>query len=114
MDPRAFDRLTRVVVTAPSRRGVIGALLGAVPALLGVSSAEARLSSQGRFSAQGPCGDGTVEDNFCTRHDQCCTGYCNRRTERCRCRQRGETCRATRNCCKRRGQRLTCRNGRCR
>ena len=104
MYPSSFDRLTRVVVTAHSRRGVLGALLGAVPALLGRDAVEAQPRSQRRFTPQGPCGDGTVKDNFCTRNNQCCTRYCNKRTKRCRCRHRGQTCRSSRNCCSRRGQ----------
>ncbi|MFM9105275.1 MAG: hypothetical protein ACKOWF_01085 [Chloroflexota bacterium] len=56
---------------------------------------------------EGPCGDGTRNDNICMKNGECCTGICEitlRKTNkdkrgRCRCLRMGATCAADRNCC---------------
>jgi hypothetical protein len=63
-------------------------------------------------SIQGPCGNGGPKANACTRHGQCCTGYCHQK-RRCRCKKLGRSCTEDRNCCANFGQPMTCQNGTC-
>ncbi|MFM9108899.1 MAG: hypothetical protein ACKOWF_19610 [Chloroflexota bacterium] len=55
--------------------------------------------------AEGPCGDGSIDQNRCKKHKDCCTGYCQRKHKgkngesRCRCKQAGRPCTENRNCC---------------
>ncbi|MFM9108610.1 MAG: tail fiber domain-containing protein [Chloroflexota bacterium] len=66
-------------------------------------------------SPEGPCGDGSVQQNRCMKDSECCTGLCQRdlknkdKIGRCRCLERGVACKASGQCC--RG--TTCRNGAC-
>jgi hypothetical protein len=56
MDPTTFDRLTRVISGAASRRGALAALLGAVgaPLLATPEAAARRRKAKGRQRGRGP------------------------------------------------------------
>ncbi|MFM9105227.1 MAG: hypothetical protein ACKOWF_00835 [Chloroflexota bacterium] len=74
-----------------------------------------------RVRPEGPCGDGSRKDNACTKDKQCCTGICNKKAGkknldgkgRCRCVKKNGKCKEDRNCCSRKGQEMTCTNGKC-
>ncbi|MFM9108611.1 MAG: tail fiber domain-containing protein [Chloroflexota bacterium] len=67
-------------------------------------------------SPQGPCGDGSVQQNRCMKDSECCTDYCARnlankdKIGRCRCRPSGMACAATNQCC----PDMACKDGVCR
>ena len=113
MDSTQFDDLARTVGRMASRRTTLRAALGALVALPGI----AELRAKGRrVRAAGPCGDGGPKANECEKDKDCCTRICKPgRGEkgRCRCKKRGQRCKATRNCCKEAGQQLTCQSGTC-
>jgi hypothetical protein len=97
MDGSRFDYLTRKL--GSTRRQALTAtalgLLGvAVPAVAPEAAADPRPPA-----AHGPCGDRGPKANRCQRHNQCCTGYCNKKIGRCRCRKRGQTCKSQASCC---------------
>jgi hypothetical protein len=66
-----------------------------------------------KATAQGPCGDGGARANTCKRDGQCCTGYCDKKNDRCRCKKLNESCTEDRNCCATSGQPMTCQSGTC-
>jgi hypothetical protein len=113
MDQVSFDRLATVLGTAASRRSGVIAAMGAA---LGLARA-----ADARPHRQGPCGDGSRNENRCTKNGECCTGICdtskgktNKDGEgRCRCRRRGKACTEDRNCCARQGQAMICIGGVC-
>lgn len=121
MDDARFDGLARLLAKAGSRRAGVRAALGLVAgAVAGLAAAETDAKKgTGGPSAQGPCGDGSVKQNRCTRNRQCCTNICERNVKnkdkkgRCRCKKRGEACTEDRNCCVRGGQQMSCIDGIC-
>ncbi|MFM9107862.1 MAG: hypothetical protein ACKOWF_14310 [Chloroflexota bacterium] len=117
MDSKQFDRIARMLGLALTRRQGAGA---AIAAALGLgAAAEAKAEAGGHRhhrgnggrgrdhrrdgdsdpETAGPCGDGKIGDNRCTKHSQCCTRRCNRKIGRCRCLPRGKKCKGDRNCC---------------
>jgi hypothetical protein len=136
MDADRFDCLTRTLITPGTRRGALGALMGGPLGLLGLAEThaarkrrrrqeqrrrdDAKAKTQAKHTkqrdkatAQGPCGNGSAKANTCTRHGQCCTGFCDKRKDRCRCKKLGASCTEDRNCCASLGQPMTCQNGAC-
>ena len=121
MDEQQMDRLSRGFARAVDRRTGVRGLLALGITALGItavgseeSTAKTKTKGQkGRVTAQGPCGDGGAKANACTKDQQCCTGSCDRREGRCRCKQQGERCSQDRNCCSKAGQSLTCQSGTC-
>jgi hypothetical protein len=127
MDAQRFDTLTKTLSASGSRRGALAALLAGTLGLLGLPETTAgrmkqrhrqrheqgRNTDQDKAAAEGPCGNGSGKANACTRHRQCCTGYCDKKRGRCRCRGLGKSCRESRNCCTTHGQPMTCQGGRC-
>ncbi|MFM9105367.1 MAG: hypothetical protein ACKOWF_01555 [Chloroflexota bacterium] len=134
MDQSSFDRITRLLGGATTRRAGVRA---AVAGLLGFPSTIAAGMSgpaadaaggAGRRSGkdggspgrapkpEGPCGNGSRKDNVCTKDKQCCTGLCHTKAGkhntdgkgRCRCLRNGRPCTEDRNCCKQ-----SCVSGRC-
>jgi hypothetical protein len=111
MDARRFDILTRALGEGSSRRSVLG-LLGIITAAPLAVAAGARR----RPKPEGPCGDFSRKDNICAKNGDCCTNICNTdvgKTNqdgkgRCRCVRRGRACTEDRNCCRGRGQQMTC------
>lgn len=116
MGRMTVDRIARLLGGAATRRHGVLAVLGAVGAgfLPGDPAAADRQANHGREDvarierdprpdAEGPCGDGTIKANRCSKNRQCCTGVCQRKrkgeTGRCRCFQHGRPCTANRNCC---------------
>jgi hypothetical protein len=94
MDPSRFDQLARGLGTTPSRRGLVGALLGVVPALLGLGETQAATScpANRRCGAGKCCPKGGVCCNpnrkrCCGRTAECCNpgprGTCCARPNRC-------------------------------
>jgi hypothetical protein len=69
MDASAFDRLTRMLFRATSRRAALGALLTTAGATLGLAGTQ-------RATAQGEC---TVNGEPCHTGDDCCSGLCKRK-----------------------------------
>ncbi|MGI9252560.1 MAG: hypothetical protein ACR2J8_02345 [Thermomicrobiales bacterium] len=109
-----FDRITRVLAGSVSRRAGIRAALGAAFGFgAGAIESEAKPAHgpahAGRPGAAGPCGNGSVKANRCTKGSECCTGVCNAEKKRCRCLNRGKTCKKNENCC----NALECRNRKC-
>ena len=96
MDPLRFDRLTRGLGAASSRRTLVGALLGAVPALLGLSQAEA----QATCPASRRCGEGKC----CARGGVCCDPRrklcCGKTAECCNPGRTGSCCERPHHCAK--------------
>ena len=108
MDTNRLDTVAGMLAAAGSRRAALGVLLGSTLGVLGLAEIEAsrkhRHHQQQRHradaktkttkrrkdtAAQGPCGNGKGPANACTRHRQCCTGYCDKRKGRCRCKKLG-------------------------
>jgi hypothetical protein len=120
MDRTTFDRITRVLGSAGSRRA---GLRMAAAALFGAGAT--RVVGPGTAAATprpaGPCKSTKRQDNTCTKASQCCTGVCDTSKGatnkdgqgRCRCVRRGGNCTEDRNCCSRRGQQMTCIGGVC-
>ncbi|MGI9252715.1 MAG: hypothetical protein ACR2J8_03140, partial [Thermomicrobiales bacterium] len=126
------DALVAMMARRISRRAGLGAA-GALAALFAAGPSEAAKRGKGKGGdttrgaksgrkdrtpgAEGPCGDGSRQDNRCTRDNQCCTGICERATGetnndgdgRCRCRKRRQACKENRNCC----GKLACYGGSC-
>lgn len=113
MDGQRFDAVARALGVGSTRRA---ALSGLIASLLPVAAAGKR--RRGDITAAGPCGNGGPIGNRCERPNDCCTRFCDRdagrRFGRCRCRHAGQSCTATRNCCKEEGQQLVCRGRICR
>ncbi len=109
MDQQSFDRMARALGSAVSRRSGVRAALGAAFALAAARSDAATRAKPRREARhpkpEGPCGDGTKQDNACTRDKQCCTGYCEKDVAskdgkgRCRCIRRGSPCKPSQTCC---------------
>ncbi len=96
MDDRRFDRLTRALGGATTRRAGIGAALaGAIGTALWSSGA----SGLNQTEPQGPCGDGSGPANRCRAHSDCCTNFCDKAASRCRCIGRGAPCKSNQRCC---------------
>lgn len=111
MDQGNFDRMAvRLGASLDRRRGIAGALAAVAALATGRLAAD---DAAAKPSASGPCGNGKVKDNTCKKASDCCTGVCNTKTNRCRCKAEGESCTETRNCCARNGKGLTCFNGTC-
>lgn len=88
MDERRLAALSRRVAAAPSRRGVLGALLGGLLLRPAVSPADAREKAFGFCRIPGAtCGDDT----------QCCSGQC--RNGACGCKKRGKRAMIAAICC---------------
>ncbi|MFM9108021.1 MAG: hypothetical protein ACKOWF_15135 [Chloroflexota bacterium] len=133
MDQSAFDRIARTLAGAATRREGLQAAIAAIGAIAGSAAATAarrdtrntRNTRDRRDrrdpAAEGPCKSTKRPDNICAKDSECCTGICNTKTGkknkdrqgRCRCIRRGGPCSATRNCCSRAGQQMTCTQGRC-
>jgi hypothetical protein len=122
MDQTSFDRITRLLGGATSRRSGVTAALGAALGLGGLTRvADAKQTgagkNKGKPGKEGPCGNGSRKANICTKDKDCCTGLCNTKAGkknidgkgRCRCVRNGSTCTANRNCC----NGMTCANGVC-
>ncbi|MGI9254405.1 MAG: hypothetical protein ACR2J8_11700 [Thermomicrobiales bacterium] len=127
MDHTDFDRITKRLAGALTRRAGIRATIGAVIGLGAFDTAtpaSANVRATGAPEPEGPCGDGGSKDNTCTSGKDCCTGICKKhsgksskkggtgeksRKGRCRCRKPGKRCKVSKNCC--RGRK--CVNGRC-
>jgi hypothetical protein len=122
MDQTSFDRITRLLGGATSRRSGVTAALGAALGLGGLTRvADAKQTgagkNKGKPGKEGPCGNGSRQVNICTKDKDCCTGLCNTKAGktnrdgkgRCRCVQKGKACTANRNCC----NGMTCANGVC-
>lgn len=112
MDDRAFDRLSRLLATAASRRGAAGALLAALAAVPAVARAQRGSRRQPDADAVGraPClpVGRACRGTGCRR---CCTGYNVRDGgggRKCWCKGKGAACEAADACC---GPR--CLRGRC-
>jgi hypothetical protein len=111
MDTSSFDRITRLLGAGATRRAGLGL---AAAALLGSTAAAAPKPA-------GPCKGTKRPDNICSKNGDCCTGICNTKAGkknkdgkgRCRCVNRGGACTASKNCCSRRGQQMTCNDGIC-
>jgi hypothetical protein len=111
MDTSSFDRITRLLGAGATRRAGLGL---AAAALLGSTAAAAPKPA-------GPCKGTKRPDNICSKNGDCCTGICNTKAGkknrdgkgRCRCINRGGACTASKNCCSRRGQQMTCNSGIC-
>jgi predicted outer membrane repeat protein len=111
MDFERFDRMTRMLGAGLTRRtglrAAAAALIGATASLDGeAGEARGRGEGHGRERGQaggpgaaGPCGDGSVKANRCKKGSDCCTGHCNTAKRRCRCLQRGKSCKTDANCC---------------
>lgn len=123
MDGNVFDGIAIAFSGASTRRDGVRALL-AVALGAGSSGSAAAAPARRRMrhpNAEGPCKTTKRPDNVCTRDSECCTNICNTKTGdrnkdrkgRCRCIRRGGPCTATRNCCSRGGQQMTCNNGIC-
>jgi hypothetical protein len=76
MESHAFDRLTRRMATAPTRRRLIGGLVAGAFGLVGLRSGEARTC--------------TDAGRVCREHAKCCSGLCGPKDatgrRRCGCR----------------------------
>lgn len=108
MDHSSFDRLSRLLGMASSRRAGLLAIAGFTPAAALAGAAH----PQGPDAA-GQCGP-TARDNACVKDSDCCTGYCKPpKTSggkgRCRCVKQGKKCKKGQTCC---GD-STCTNGTC-
>lgn len=101
-----FDALAETFSLPGTRRGALGTLLGGALGVLGLTQESAGKRRRSETSIEGPCGNGSVQQNRCKRHAHCCTGYCHNR-RRCRCKRGGEPCTEERNCCPDK-QGLTC------
>lgn len=118
MDGHQFDHLVHGVAGGLNRRRTIeGLIAGAAALLIGQEKAPARKRAH-RVTTEGPCGDGSIKANRCKHHDQCCTGFCDKRKGkkpygRCRCNKAGQSCQEDRNCCATAGQPMTCQNSIC-
>jgi hypothetical protein len=91
VDGIRFDRLSRLFGAATTRRGAVAATIAAI--------AGSAVASAKKPRREGPCGDGGGKDNRCSRDKDCCTGICNTKNRRCRCRRFGAACTADENCC---------------
>ncbi len=89
MDERRLEHLSRRVAAAPSRRGVLGALLGGV--LLGPGAAPA----SARERAFGFC---KIPGATCSDDTQCCAGKCHS-DGACGCKKRGKKAMVAALCC---------------
>jgi hypothetical protein len=106
MDSGTFDRVSRVLGSAMTRRSGIAAAVIALAGSIG-AVAEAKPGRRGkqRPGKQGPCGNGSRKENACTKDSQCCTGICKTGMKnkdgkgRCRCVKKGKACAEDRNCC---------------
>jgi hypothetical protein len=74
MDHAAFDRITRTLGAAATRRSGVKAALG-LGAAFGLGASD---DVAAKLRPEGPCGKGGRKDNACTKDSQCCTGYCER------------------------------------
>lgn len=108
MESSCFDLLARIVSLSGSRRALAAFLAGTSGALVGGASLDANLAGARRRKrrrkkrkkkVKGPCANGKSKANWCKRDNQCCTGFCNRKRRRCRCRKVGQSCDEDRNCC---------------
>jgi len=128
MDERTFDRLTRLVSAAATRRAGIRAALGAAVGLTVLDEADA--GKRGRHNGrgeganpEGPCTPYNVKNNRCRHDSDCCTNWCEKRKRpgknakdglgRCRCRRWQESCTQDTDCCLRGDQQMLCIDGYC-
>lgn len=99
MEPRAFDRIARLLGSATSRRAGLATALGAA---FGVVAGRAADATRRDPKPEGPCGPSGA-NNRCTKDKQCCTGYCKKgkkgRPGRCRCIVMGNPCGPGQQCC---------------
>ncbi|MFM9105213.1 MAG: hypothetical protein ACKOWF_00765 [Chloroflexota bacterium] len=102
MDHDRFDGLARWLGTRVSRRGSLASVAGAAVGITG------RRSVTAGPAAEGPC-PGGPKANRCTKHKECCTGYCHPKKQRCRCIRQGSRCKAGQTCC----GALSCFDGSC-
>ncbi len=72
MDGSSFDRITRRLAVATSRRGGVAALVAGALGIAGISAAEASRGA-GRRHEKLACRNDQSE---CTAHEQCCSGIC--------------------------------------
>lgn len=125
MDGQRFDDAMRALDGAISRRRGLVAAVGVL--LAGVSRGEAAARRRRRSrddgdsvppqqpGNEGPCGDGSREENACTEDRQCCTFFCDTTLQnndglgRCRCVKRGAPCTRRQRCC----GKLSCTDGLC-
>ena len=104
MDHTSFDRITRLLGGAATRRAGIGAV---VASLASAAIAGDIAANGGKVKPEGPCGNGRRKDNICTKDSDCCTNICNvaagktnmDEKGRCRCVRRNGACTADKNCC---------------
>lgn len=141
MDAGQFDRLSRFLAASGTRRGALGALLAGALGLSSLPTAVAKQNKhrqrreranrertrqeqqthrQGasakkrqKTSAEGPCGNGSAKANSCKNDADCCTRFCDKKKNRCRCKKPGQSCSEDRNCCATLGQPMTCQSGTC-
>lgn len=120
MDGHQFDRLAQGVATGLTRRRTLGGLVASAVVLLsGQGQDGSAAKKRGKpVTAEGPCGNGSVKDNRCKHHSQCCTGVCDKAKGkkpygRCRCKTVGQSCQEDRNCCTTAGQPMTCQDKVC-
>jgi DNA-binding beta-propeller fold protein YncE len=113
MDQHQFDAALRALQAGTTRRaglaGALGVLLGGAVETGSAAGKRPAERGDGPPHGEGPCGDGSPRANRCTKDSQCCTGMCNTKNRRCRCVQRGNACRTSKNCC----NTMTCSKGVC-
>ncbi|MFM9108491.1 MAG: hypothetical protein ACKOWF_17535 [Chloroflexota bacterium] len=128
MDEIRFDAVAARLGAAIGRReGLKGALAGIAAALAGANAADVAGAGRrrkrgtghdggaaaGKPEIEGPCGTGPKR-NACQKDKDCCTGFCNRKINKCRCLRAGQACQQDRNCCQGRSQKLSCIDNVCR
>jgi hypothetical protein len=113
MDPNRFDRFSRELGRQASRRGVLAGILAGLSGGSWVLADPRKRAGRGGVTPEGPCGNGRVDANRCKKDGDCCTGYCNRKNKRCRCRHERQSCTEDRNCCHHGGEMLTCQQETC-
>ncbi len=126
MEQSSFDRIARLLGSsgATTRRSGLASAVCAAIGLAALSGADAdakpdkhagsgKHKAKGRNSGrdkgkpgvEGPCGDGSRQDNLCSKDKDCCTGICKTGMKnrdgsgRCRCVKKGKPCTEDRNCC---------------
>ncbi|MGI9252372.1 MAG: tail fiber domain-containing protein, partial [Thermomicrobiales bacterium] len=125
VDDNTFDAFARAAGQAANRRAAVGAMLAGLIAAPAAAAKDGHgkrpghgkgqgetgtgtgtgtgtdkpESAKKRPTPQGPCGDGSVKDNTCTKNADCCTQSCDTTVKRCRCVKAGGACISTISCC---------------
>jgi hypothetical protein len=96
MDSSHFDRMSRALGAATSRRAGIAAALGALFGGAAIGAAAGPKAGKGPGKS-GPCGNGSNKDNKCKKDGECCTKYC--ADGFCRCKPNWTPCTKSAHCC---------------